>query len=131
MFNKQNKRSPKVRHRSFSRMVLDLLLTLAVSYWASPSTAELPCYSSLISSFCSSPPCYVIGFLQILPHGRHPCLDSHFRLPRRAADFHRLDSSSRIIHTSLCAMLGVTYPSREQSSQDFRVAVKKELTFTA
>ena len=55
------------------------------------SDARLSYCNSLIFSFCSSQPYYVIGFLQTLPRDRRPCLDSHFRSIRRAADFHRLE----------------------------------------
>ena len=83
--------------------------TLAVDYGASPSNAVLPCYSSLVSTICrscrqpscSSPLCYVIGFLQIPSHDGHPCLDSSFRSPRRTADLHRLE----LCHASRTSIL--------------------------
>jgi hypothetical protein len=92
-------RSPRVRYCSFTRSCQIYCYKLAVDYWASPFIAGLPCYNSLISATrpalrrvsCSSPPCYVFGFLRIPPRGGHPCLNSHFRSPRRATDFHRLE----------------------------------------
>ena len=75
----------------FHKVVLNLLLKLAVDYWASLSNARLPHLCSLIFNSCSSQLYYVISFLRIPPHDEHPCLDSHFRSPRRAADFHRLE----------------------------------------
>src|SRR5438552_9283624 len=36
---------------------------------------------------------FVIGFLQIPPHGGHPCLDGQFRSSRSAGDFHPLNAS--------------------------------------
>ena len=87
----QRMRSPKVRCISFTRSCQIYWNNSREVSWASTSKAVLPCRSSLIFGFCSSPPCFVIGFLQIPPHEGHPCLDSLFRLPRRAEDFHLQD----------------------------------------
>ena len=92
----------------FLKVLLDLLLQLTVDYWASLFRAKLPRCICLISSSCSSTPCYVIGFLQIPPRDGHPCLDSSFRSPRRTADFHRLDKS-RAYARDRCAMLGAPH----------------------
>lgn len=75
----------------FHKDMLDLPSQLPIDYWASLSNARLPSRDSLLSSFCSSPLCYVVGFLQIQPHGWHPCLDSWFPSIRPTADFHRLE----------------------------------------
>lgn len=87
----QPPRPPEVRCNSFPRPCQIYCSSLR-SVIGLPRL--LPCYlacSSLISGFCSSLPCFVIGFLQIPPRDGHPCLDSHFRLPRRAEDFHLRD----------------------------------------
>jgi hypothetical protein len=36
---------------------------------------------------------FVVGFLQILPRGGHPCLDGWFRSSRSMGDFHPLNTS--------------------------------------
>ena len=43
-------------------------------YRASPSMAGLPHCAGLVSDSCSSGPSFAISFLQIPPHGGHPCL---------------------------------------------------------
>jgi hypothetical protein len=69
----------------------DLLLALAIDYWASPSYAGFPCANSLYRFPVRHNQCYVISFLQIPPRDGHPCLDSRFRPIRPAADLHRLE----------------------------------------
>ena len=47
---------------------------------------------SLICDFCSSYQRFAYSFLQILPHGRHPCCSAiHFPLSGRVRDFHPLE----------------------------------------
>jgi len=43
-------------------------------YRASLSIARLPHRAGLLSGFCASGPNFVCSFLQIPPHGGHPCL---------------------------------------------------------
>ena len=53
---------------------------------------SLPAYHSkpsLICDFCPSDQRFAYSFLQIPPHGRHPCcLAIHFPLPGHVQDFH-------------------------------------------
>ena len=47
---------------------------------------------SLICDFCSSYQRFAYSFLQILPHGRHPCCSAiHFPLSRSIRDLHPLE----------------------------------------
>ena len=56
---------------------------------------SLPAYHSkpsLICDFCSSDQRFAYSFLQIPPHGRHPCcLAIHFPLPGHVRDSHPLE----------------------------------------
>ena len=73
-------------------------------YRASPSMAGLPHCADLVSDSCSSGPSFAISFLQIPPHGGHPCLGWRFRSSRPAEDFH-LQDAQHAWHTRISQLL--------------------------
>ena len=48
------------------------------NFWASSLTADLPAFPSLICGSCSSGQGFAYSFLQIPPHGRHPCCSAMY-----------------------------------------------------
>src|SRR5690606_41582306 len=72
-FNK-SVRSPRVRTITFLSCVCYIYLDASVQYRTLVCVATSSSIVGLICSFCPSDREFACGFLQIPPHGGHPCL---------------------------------------------------------
>ena len=72
--SRQTDRSPRVIHATFlpytRRIYSSILLD---DYWVLKILAFSPGWNCLVCDFCSSGRKFACGFLQIPPHGGHPC----------------------------------------------------------
>ena len=66
-------RPPQLRCVFFLSMYLPHLLVLPATFWTSVLFATLSVFPSLICGFCPSGQGFAYCFLQIPPHGGHPC----------------------------------------------------------
>ena len=66
-------RSPRVRRATFTLMPAAFTALLSVQVSGFEDNCLLTQHDRLICDFCSSGQCFACGFLQIPPHGGHPC----------------------------------------------------------
>ena len=71
-------RSPRLRCTLFPLIHLPHLLVLPATFWTSSLLADLSVFPSLICGSCSSGQGFAYSFLQIPPHGRHPCCSAMY-----------------------------------------------------
>jgi len=69
----QDSRSPRVRRVTFTFIPAAFTAVFPVQVLGFKDIGLLTQYDCLICSFCSSGQCFACSFLQIPPHGRHPC----------------------------------------------------------
>ena len=82
----------KVRTLSLHLSATFTLFMCFGNLWTSLLLASLSHEPSLVCDFCSSDQRFAYSFLQISPHGEHPCCSAmYFPLPRRTRDFHPLE----------------------------------------
>ncbi len=80
---RQVDRSPRVRRVTFTLMPAAFTTAASVQVSGFKDMGLLTRYGRLICDFCSSGQCFACGFLQIPPHGGHPCRPAN-RSPCRA-----------------------------------------------
>ena len=80
---RQIDRPPRVRRATFPLMPAAFTTALSVQVSGFEDISLLTQYGRLICDFCSSGQCFACGFLQIPPHGGHPCRPAN-RSPCRA-----------------------------------------------
>ncbi len=80
---RQTSRSPRVMRATFTLVPAAYTSTLSVQVSGVKGICLLTQYGRLICDSCSSGQCFAYSFLQILPHGRHPCRSAN-RSPCRA-----------------------------------------------
>ena len=71
-------RSPRLRCTLFPLICLPHLLVLPTTFWTSSCFADLSVFPSLICGSCSSGQGFAYSFLQISPHGEHPCCSAMY-----------------------------------------------------
>jgi len=96
---RQNNRSPRVRHATFTLIPAAFTTVLSVQVSGFEDICLLTQYDRLICDFCSSGQCFACGFLQIPPRGGHPCRPAN-RSPYRAGRGLSPPSSSNCHHSS-------------------------------
>jgi hypothetical protein len=82
-------RSPRVRAITFPSSICHIYMMRFGQYWTLLCVASSSVPSCLLCDFCSSDRGFASGFLQIPPHGGHPCLQLTVPTAKPVADFHR------------------------------------------